>query len=172
MNPLTVRTVLRDVLQACEDAYLLPNAPALPVRRWISHGQPMWLGEQLCVWSGGLSATRPFPLPRLTAPRSTVVPGTTVMIEVVRECWPQASVTSANKATPDPSSYTSGAEAVALDAATLFAHIAQLTATGVLLPTVGTVASDIALQPMVAVGPTGPHVGYRWPILVKLATVT
>ena len=172
MNPLTVRTVLRDVIQACVDSYTHPDAPTIPHLAFVTHGQPVWIGEQLTVSSGGISSTRPFPLTRTSAVKTSVVPGTTVNIEVVRDCWPQPQVSSVSKQTVHPSRYASAAEAVAMDAATIFAYIAQRAATGILLPSLpSSTAADIALGAMVPIGPIGTKVGYRWPIQVKLAVV-
>jgi hypothetical protein len=171
MNPLTLRTAMRDVLAAATAAYDTDAAPKVPARRYLMHGTPTWLGEQLVVWSPGLLPAGPFPLPRLRSVKSTVVPAAQLNIEVVRECWPSADGTNVRMTTPGPDQYTDAAEMSALDAATLFSAIAAKVAAGTLCPSLeglGT-ADDYALSPMVPLGPLGKRFGWRLPVAVKLA---
>lgn len=173
MNPTTVRTVVRDILTACIAAYGATNAPTVPANTFSSHGQAGLLpsGDYLCVWSGGLSGTHPFPLSQLGAVKSSVVPSTLITIELMRECWPAGHGSAAVKATPAASEFTDASEQLMLDEATLFSHITRLATAGTLIPSLPTIntAQDIAFSPMVPVGPLGNRVGWRWPMAVKLS---
>ncbi len=173
MKPDTIQTVLGDILAACVAAYSDPGAPSPPSQHYISHGGPGFLakGDQLIVWSGGISATHPFPLTQLTAVKKVVVPSALISIQVMRDCWPTGNVTNVNATTPSPGEFSAAAEASALDAATIFGYIAQHATIGDLLPSLPTIstAQDIAFTPMVPVGPLGTRIGWRWPFAVKLS---
>ncbi len=174
MNATTVRTVVRDILTACTAAFAQPNTPDPPANIFSSHGQAGGIqGEYLCVWSGGLSSTHPFPLAQLGAIKKTVVPSTLITIELMRECWPQAHASAAVKATASPDTFTAASEALMLDAATIFSYIAQHATIGDLIPSLPTIhtAQDIAFSPMVPVGPLGNRAGWRWPMAVKLSVI-
>lgn len=172
MTPLSLRTVMRDVLEACRGAYAVDGAPKIPANVYLIHGTPSaWFGEQLIVWSPGLVPSGPFPLPKLRAVKTTVIPAAQINIEVIRECWPTYDTGPAHALQPGPDNYTDAAEQSALDAATIFSHIAQLVTRGTLcpsLPGVGT-SEDFALSPMVPLGPIGVRFGWRLPLAVKLA---
>lgn len=173
MNPTVLRTVLTDILAQCVAAYGQSGAPAAPARQFVTHGQPVVEGEQLTVWSGGLSATHPFPLAQLRAVKTTVVGSALVNIEVWRPCWPPAHVTTPSKTLPAPTKLQEAALDVADDAATLFGWISNLAAKGGLcphLPGIAT-ASDVSLGPMLPLGPQGLLVGWRWPMAVKLSVL-
>lgn len=173
MNPTTVRTVLRDILAACVAAYGQAGAPTIPAHRGISHGQPGMLakGDQLVVWSGGISATHPFPLTQLSAIKKTIVPSAAVTIQMMKECWPTGDANAVAAFTASSTDYTDAAEEAALHAATIFGHLAQLATTGLLIPSLPTIhtAQDVAFTPMVPVGPLGNRIGWKWPIAIKLS---
>lgn len=171
MNPLTLRTVMRDVLAAATAAYEAEGAPKVPALRYLMHGTPTWAGEQLVVWSPGLLSSGPFPLPKLRAVRTTIIPGAQLNIEVIRECWPVTEGTNVRQTAPGPDQWTDAAEMAALDASTLFSHIAQQITVGTLCPSLPGLrgADDFALSPMVPLGPLGARFGWRLPLAVKLA---
>lgn len=173
MNPNVYALVLTDVLAACVDAYAQDGAPRLPKRAFTCHGQPPVEGEQLVVWSGGLSSTHPFPLAQLRAAKTTVVGSALVNIEVWRTCWPAPSASGVAAALPAPQAFTDATDVLARDAITLFGTLADLAVKGGLcphLPGVST-ASDVALGQMLPLGPQGTLAGWRWPMSVKLSVL-
>lgn len=172
MNGATVGTLLTDLLQSCVDAFdEVPNAPAAPVRRLVSFGEPPWYpGDTLGVWCSGLRIVSPFPLTQLRAVQSADVPAADLTILILRDCWPQPNVTtSASSSYPEPADIQAAALTAMADGSTLEAHLSMLAAKGGLFPSVPLLNGDVALSPMVPVGPQGGHVGWRWPIAVKLA---
>lgn len=173
MNPDVLQTVLTDLLTACENAYGQTDAPKIPARRWVTHGQPVVEGEQLTVTTFGLAATHPFPLQQVRAVKTSVVASAQCSIEVWRTCWPTATATAAAKTLPAPTKFQDAALALALDAATLFGWISQLAAQGGLIPSLPGIsrAEDVSLGQMVPLGPQGTLAGWRWPVAVKLSVL-
>lgn len=170
----SISTILTDVLAACVAAYGQTGAPAVPSRQFISHGQPIWEGEQLTVCATGLSVVHPFPLTAQRAAKTTVQPSLGVSVEVVRACWPQPKVSGPGSQLPDPSAFTAAGLALAKDAATIFGWITDLAVTGGLIPSYPTIGgnNDVALGVMVPTGPQGLWAGWRWPISIKVAVPT
>lgn len=174
MDPAVYRTILTDVLAACEDAYSAVGAPDIPARRFIAHGQPVASGEQLTVSPLGISAAHPFPLAQLRAIKTTAIGSAGIAVEVWRQCWPSAEMTSpASKNLPNPAAFTAATLTLADDATTIWGHLADLCAGGGLVPSLPSiaVAEDTSISPMVPLGPTGLLAGWRLTIAVKLSVV-
>lgn len=173
MDQTTVSLVLNDIMAACEAAFGQDGAPAIPPKRWISHGPlPIAEGDQLTVTCVGISSVHPFPLQGLRSVRSNVQPSAGITIEIWRTCWPTPSGTVAQKQLPNPKKLTPAALDLAADASCLFGYLIRQITAGTLCPSLPLIgqADDFAITPMVPTGPQGAYAGWRWPIAVKLTT--
>jgi hypothetical protein len=173
MDASTISTVATDLLAGIVASFSQPNTPTVPARQIVTHGAPVVQPsvEELAVYVTGVRSTRPFPLPRVSAVKVSVLPAVEIMVELWRACWPVPSVNPANKALAEMSAYTAAALALAEDAATMFGYVADLATAGGLFPSLPTIdrSEYVALSSMVPLGPSAAMAGWRWPIAVYLA---
>ena len=172
MIPTTLATILNDILEAATDAFEQPGTNPVPARAYISHGLTVpWEGEQLTVSSSAVNATHPFPLNQVRGIKTSLIPSLSVVVEIVRECWPEPRASAAAKSLPDPTKLTTAALSLANDASSLYGYLAQQITAGTLIlsiPTINT-ATDFAVGQMVPTGPQGRMAGWKLPISVKLS---
>lgn len=174
LPPVTLVTILSDVLASCQAAYGQTGAPAAPSRAFMTLGTPTVEGEQLTVAWSGVSTVHPFPLSQQRAIRAVAVGSVGLAVEVWRTCWPVPQVTSPTAGTlVSPDVYTAASAGLLTDAATIWGWLSRLAVEGGLCPSLPTIAgaADVALQPMVPLGPQGNLVGLRLPVSVKLSVV-
>lgn len=172
MDPTSITTALGDILTACTDAFAQDGTNPAPGLMFVTHGQPITYGvDQLAIWTPGLRTTKPFPLTRLSAIRTSVIPALDITIELWRACWPLPAVSSASKQLPNATAISTATAFLDNDAATLYGHIADLATHGHLFPSLPTIgkADDVQLQTLAPLAPQGALAGWRWPISVKLA---
>lgn len=162
MDATFLEKVGADVLAVCEDAYgQVPDAPTIPGRRFVTHGQPVWDNEQLAVAVLAIKPTKPFPQQQISRIECAVIAGVDLSIEIVRKWCTNGC---------DADQLAAATMLLGRDAATLWAHVAQEATGGRLLrsfPGVGCKA--VGLGGLVPVGPQGGMAGWRWPISIELA---
>lgn len=172
MNVATVDTLMSDLLASVVAAYSADGAPAPPKRQYTTWGQPFWYaGGQMTVSFGSLGVGGPFPVTKIAAPKTTIVPMLALSIEVVRTCWPGADVSSGSKALPSPQALSDATTLLAYDAATVYPYVADLAVKGGLFPSFPTIstAQDVGIGTLVPTGPSGNQAGWRLPVTIKVS---
>lgn len=165
MTPLSVESVLAEILAACVGAYShTDGAPELPDRRYVTHGPIVADDEQLVVSSAGLRTAKAFPGATSAAVDCAVVAQLDAVVEVWRCCWP---MTDDEGHAPTADVLNEAGLKLARDVSTLWPYVAGLATAGGLVT--GATCHDVALGTMTPQGPQGGMAGWRWPISVKLA---
>lgn len=173
MDATTLPLLLTDIMDACVAAFEPDGTPAVPARRFISHGQqPIVEGEQLTVTLVGISAVHPFPLTGLRSIRTSAQPSAGIQIDLWRTCWPTVQGGAVGKSMPAPTKLQDAALAAAADGSCLYGALLRRITAGTLCPSLPLIgkADDFAISPAIPQGPSGQVVGWRIPLAVKITT--
>lgn len=173
MNVSTVSSLMTDLLATTLAAYEnTEDAPEPPKRAYTTWGQPLpYEGAQITVSFVSLSVGGPFPITKVAAPKTTIVPSLALVVEIVRPCWPGADVSTAAKSLPAPEAFTEATDLLARDVGTVFPYLADRAVKGGLFPSVPTIGTsqDVAIGTLTPTGPSGNRAGWRLPVTIKVS---